>query len=43
MVINTADYCQTTALQLEETLKDKIDSNLRDNVSFQAQRDVFNG
>ncbi|KAG2016360.1 hypothetical protein CC2G_009531 [Coprinopsis cinerea AmutBmut pab1-1] len=41
LVINTADYCQTTALELEEKIKEKIDADWKEKVSFQAERDLF--
>ncbi|WVQ79954.1 hypothetical protein IAT38_002055 [Cryptococcus sp. DSM 104549] len=41
VVLNTAEYCQNTSLQLEERLKDKIAPELREDVSFQAERDTF--
>ncbi|KAK8864473.1 hypothetical protein IAR55_001723 [Kwoniella newhampshirensis] len=41
VVLNTAEYCQNTSLQLEERLKDKIAPNLKDDVTFQSERDTF--
>ncbi|KIR67392.1 vacuolar-sorting protein 53 long isoform [Cryptococcus bacillisporus CA1873] len=39
MVLNTAEYCLNTSLQLEERLKDKIDPKFREEISFQDQRE----
>jgi hypothetical protein len=41
MVLNTAEYCLNTSLQLEERVKDKVKEQLRDRVSFQNERDGF--
>ncbi|KAH6906364.1 Vps53-like protein [Coprinopsis sp. MPI-PUGE-AT-0042] len=41
LVVNTADYCQTTASELEEKIKEKIDADFKDKISFQAERDLF--
>ncbi|KAJ2919921.1 hypothetical protein MD484_g444, partial [Candolleomyces efflorescens] len=41
LVINTADYCQTTALELEEKIKEKINPEFKEKISFQAERDMF--
>lgn len=41
MILNTAEYCQTTSLQLEERLKDKIDEEYKDKISFQDERETF--
>jgi hypothetical protein len=41
MVLNTAEYCQTTSLQLEERLKDKISPELKDDISFEPERENF--
>ncbi|AAW40845.2 hypothetical protein CNBA3220 [Cryptococcus deneoformans B-3501A] len=41
MVLNTAEYCLNTSLQLEERLKDKIDSKFREEISFQDERQTF--
>ncbi|KAG7531596.1 hypothetical protein FFLO_04255 [Filobasidium floriforme] len=43
LALNTADYCLVTSTQLEEKLKDTIDLQFRDDVSFQAERDLFLG
>ncbi|KZT42510.1 hypothetical protein SISSUDRAFT_1041476 [Sistotremastrum suecicum HHB10207 ss-3] len=40
-LINTADYCQATALELEEKIKEKIAERFQEKVSFQAERDMF--
>ncbi|WVQ67566.1 uncharacterized protein L199_005767 [Kwoniella botswanensis] len=41
MILNTAEYCQNTSLQLEERLKDKIAEEFKPEVSFQNERDTF--
>lgn len=41
IVLNTAEYCLNTSLQLEERLKDKVRDDLREQVSFQNERDGF--
>ncbi|WWC89216.1 uncharacterized protein L201_004134 [Kwoniella dendrophila CBS 6074] len=41
MILNTAEYCQNTSLQLEERLKDKIAEESKEEVSFQTERDTF--
>ncbi|KAG1752867.1 Vps53-like protein [Suillus lakei] len=41
LVINTADYCQTTALELEENIKEKIQDGFKERVTLQAERDLF--
>jgi len=58
MLINTADYCQTTALevsytrsycdrgingidQLEEKIREKINDEYKEKITFQAERDLF--
>lgn len=41
LVLNTAEYCLNTSVQLEERLKDKVRGDLRDQVSFQEERDGF--
>ncbi|KAF7321815.1 hypothetical protein MKEN_00703400 [Mycena kentingensis (nom. inval.)] len=41
LVINTADYCQTTALELEEKIRSKINDEYKEKISFQAERDQF--
>ncbi|WVR06988.1 hypothetical protein IAU60_004025 [Kwoniella sp. DSM 27419] len=43
MILNTAEYCQNTSLQLEERLKDKIAEEFKEDVSFQSERDLFSG
>jgi len=40
-ILNTADYCGITTLQLEEKLRDKIDDEWKDKVDLQAQRDNY--
>ncbi|KAF7315688.1 hypothetical protein MIND_00084400 [Mycena indigotica] len=41
LVINTADYCQATALALEENIRGKINEEFKEKISFQAERDQF--
>ncbi|WVW84018.1 hypothetical protein I302_106045 [Kwoniella bestiolae CBS 10118] len=41
MILNTAEYCQNTSLQLEERLRDKIAEEFKGDISFQAERDTF--
>jgi hypothetical protein len=41
VVLNTAEYCQTTLTQLEERLKDKINPEFRDDISFEPERTNF--
>ncbi|KAJ7647012.1 Vps53-like protein [Roridomyces roridus] len=41
LVINTADYCQTTALELEEKIRGRINGEFKDKVSLQTERDQF--
>ncbi|KAG8906708.1 Vacuolar protein sorting-associated protein 53 [Tulasnella sp. 403] len=41
VVLNTADYCQTTAVELEEKIKEKISDDLREQITLQAERDIF--
>ncbi|KAF9050241.1 Vps53-like protein [Panaeolus papilionaceus] len=39
--INTADYCQTTALELEEKVKQKINVEFKEKITFQVECDLF--
>ncbi|WWD17223.1 hypothetical protein CI109_101661 [Kwoniella shandongensis] len=41
VVLNTAEYCQNTSLQLEERLKDKIATEYKDDVTFESERETF--
>ncbi|KAF5385912.1 hypothetical protein D9615_002629 [Tricholomella constricta] len=41
MLINTADYCLTTALELEEKIREKVNEEFKERVSLQAERDMF--
>ncbi|KAJ4493762.1 Vps53-like protein [Lentinula edodes] len=41
MVINTADYCQTTASELEDKIRSHIDEEFKEKVSLQDERDLF--
>ncbi|XP_071790088.1 vacuolar protein sorting-associated protein 53 homolog isoform X2 [Asterias amurensis] len=39
----TAEYCLDTTLQLEEKLKEKVDTTLVDKINLNAEMDVFHG
>ncbi|KII92548.1 hypothetical protein PLICRDRAFT_37313 [Plicaturopsis crispa FD-325 SS-3] len=41
LIINTADYCQTTASELEEKIRESVDEEYKDKVSLQSERDIF--
>ncbi|KAJ7217738.1 Vps53-like protein [Mycena pura] len=41
LVMNTADYCQATALELEEKVRSKVNDEFKAKISFQAERDHF--
>ena len=41
VILNTAEYCQNTSLQLEERIKGRIDDQYKEDVTFQAERDGF--
>ncbi|KAJ3505368.1 hypothetical protein NLJ89_g7457 [Agrocybe chaxingu] len=41
LLINTADYCQTTALELEQKVKEKINPEFKDKITFQVECDLF--
>jgi hypothetical protein len=41
MILNTAEYCQNTSLQLEERVKGKIAEHLQEGVSYQDERETF--
>ena len=41
LVLNTAEYCSTTAAQLEDMIQERINPDLKDQVSFQTERDLF--
>ncbi|KAG6919330.1 hypothetical protein DXG01_006876 [Tephrocybe rancida] len=40
-LINTADYCLSTASELEDKMREKINEEFKERVSFQAERDMF--
>ncbi|KAJ1683060.1 hypothetical protein LUZ63_021721 [Rhynchospora breviuscula] len=42
LVLNTADYCATTAGQLEDKLREKIHADFKDAVSLDDERSIFN-
>lgn len=41
IVINTAEYCFNTSLQLEERVRDKIDEPLKAEVAFERPREQY--
>ncbi|KAK2461334.1 hypothetical protein APHAL10511_006861 [Amanita phalloides] len=41
IVVNTADYCQVTTVDLEEKLRQEIDDEYREKITLQAERDLF--
>ncbi|KAJ7085845.1 Vps53-like protein [Mycena crocata] len=41
LVINTADYCQTTALELEEKIRGKVNAEFKGKITLQTERDQF--
>ncbi|KAL1748737.1 Vps53-like protein [Schizophyllum fasciatum] len=41
LVINTADYCQTTSAELEQKMREQIDDTYKEQISFQAEADFF--
>ncbi|WVQ72512.1 hypothetical protein IAR50_002069 [Cryptococcus sp. DSM 104548] len=41
IVLNTAEYCQNTSIQLEERLKAKISPDLSETISFESARETF--
>lgn len=43
LVLNTADYCYNTCMQLEERMKGRIDEQHRDDIDLQSQADAFMG
>jgi hypothetical protein len=43
IILNTADYCYQTSLQLEEKIKSRIDADLRPQVDLQSPADAFLG
>ncbi|PIK58981.1 putative vacuolar protein sorting-associated protein 53-like [Apostichopus japonicus] len=42
-ILVTAEYCLDTTQQLEEKLKEKIDSSLQEQISLSGEVDVFHG
>ncbi|KAG6861932.1 hypothetical protein C0995_009882 [Termitomyces sp. Mi166 len=40
-LINTADYCLSTASELEDKMREKINEEFKERVSFHAERDMF--
>lgn len=40
-LINTADYCQTTALELEENIRAKCDDAFKEQITLQEECDLF--
>lgn len=43
LVLNTADYCYNTSMQLEEKIKSRIDNDLKPSIDLQSQADAFMG
>ncbi|KDR67572.1 hypothetical protein GALMADRAFT_79772 [Galerina marginata CBS 339.88] len=41
LLINTADYCQSTAFELEEKVKEKVNPEFKEKVTFQVECDLF--
>ncbi|KAH9176699.1 Vps53-like protein [Lactarius sanguifluus] len=41
LVINTAEYCQSTAQELEEKVRQRIHSEFRERISLQTECDLF--
>lgn len=41
LLINTADYCQRTALELEDKIKEKVTEQLAGEVTLQSEWDLF--
>ncbi|KAI5477878.1 GARP complex subunit Vps53 [Pseudohyphozyma bogoriensis] len=41
LVLNTAEYCQETAAQLEESLQEKIHADFKSQVSLEAEKEIF--
>ncbi|RUS20036.1 Vps53-like protein [Endogone sp. FLAS-F59071] len=41
LILNTGDYCCATISSLEERLKEKIDENLKEQVSLEKERETF--
>ncbi|GBE80590.1 predicted protein [Sparassis crispa] len=40
-LINTADYCHSTALELEENIREKCDEAFKPKITLQDERDLF--
>ena len=40
-VLCTGEYCVETTQQLEEKLKEKVDSDLRDKICLNAEQEMF--
>lgn len=41
VILNTAEYCQNTSLQLEERVKVKISEEFKEEITFQSEREGF--
>lgn len=41
VLINTADYCHQTALELEEKIREKVSDPFKEKISFQEECDLF--
>ncbi|KAG8808829.1 Vacuolar protein sorting-associated protein 53, partial [Serendipita sp. 399] len=42
-ILNTADYCHRTAIQLEDKVRDKVDRALEDKITMQPELELFLG
>ena len=43
LVLNTADYCYNTSMQLEEKIKGRVDADFRSKIDLQSQGEAFMG
>ena len=43
LILNTADYCYNTSVQLEEKIKVRIDPEFKSNIDLQSQGEAFMG
>ncbi|KAF5328679.1 hypothetical protein D9619_011656 [Psilocybe cf. subviscida] len=41
VLINTADYCQNTAFELEAKVKEKVNPEFKEKITFQVECDMF--
>ena len=40
-ILATAEYCMDTTLQLEEKLKEKVDTDLKNGINLTGEQDLF--